>query len=399
MKLRTGVPYWRVIAPDAPRYPTASGDLSCEVAVVGGGITGALLCHLFVRHGIDTLLLDKRQPGEGSTVASTGLLQYEVDTHLSELIRKVGRDRAVHAYRRGLRAIDELEELTDELGDSCGFSRRKSLYFATHWWHARRLKREFECRLEHSFDVQFLSRRELREITSIDAATALYSAGDGEIDPYRLTQLLLARAVASGLRVYADSKVISTEESDSQAILKTERSRITARAAVFATGYEAHEQLKSPPGNLQSTYAVASEPLNGIQGWPERCLIWETARPYFYARQTEDGRAIIGGADTAFASDHTRDELIERKVGKLARRFQQLFPATEFVPSCAWAGTFAETKDGLAYIGKPPNRANTYFALGYGGNGITFGVIAARLIVDLYLGRPNADAPVFSFER
>ncbi len=103
MNLRTGVPHWRVNAPAAPSYSAASGDLHCEVAVVGGGITGVLLGHLFVRHGIDTLLLDKRQPGEGSTAASTGLLQYEVDMHLSDLIRKVGKDRAVHAYRRGLR--------------------------------------------------------------------------------------------------------------------------------------------------------------------------------------------------------------------------------------------------------------------------------------------------------
>jgi glycine/D-amino acid oxidase-like deaminating enzyme len=40
-----------------------------------------------------------------------------------------------------------------------------------------------------------------------------------------------------------------------------------------------------------------------------------------------------------------------------------------------------------------------YFALGYGGNGITFSMIAARLILDLYLGRPNQDAAVFAFDR
>jgi glycine/D-amino acid oxidase-like deaminating enzyme len=399
MKLRTGVPYWRVIAPDAPTYPAAAGDLHCEIAIVGGGITGALLGHLFVREGIDTILLDKRQPREGSTVASTGLLQYEADTHLADLIRKVGEDRAVYAYRRGLRAIDELEQLTAELGDRCGFARRKSLYFASHWWHARRLKREYECRNEHGFDVQLLSRRDLTAISSITAPAAIYSSGDGEIDPYRFTQLLLLRAVAKGLRVFAKTTVESAEERPEHVILKTEHSHITARAVIFATGYEAHQQLKSPPGNLNSTYAVASEPMPKIAGWPERCLIWETARPYFYARTTSDGRAIIGGADTAFASDHTRDELIERKVDKLAQRFKTLFPSAEFVPSCAWAGTFAETKDGLAFIGKLPKRDRTYYALGYGGNGITFGVIAAKLIVDLYLGRPNADAPVFSFER
>ena len=194
--------------------------------------------------------------------------------------------------------------------------------------------------------------------------------------------------------------MISTEETNSQVVVRTEQSRITARAAVFATGYDAHEQLKSPPGNLQSTYAVASEPLNGIEGWPDNCLIWETARPYFYARQTDDGRAMIGGADTAFASDHTRDELIERKVAKLVRRFQQLFPAIEFVPSYDLGRHVRRNKrrPGL-HRHMRRKRANTYFALGYGGNGITFGVIAARLIVDLYLGRPNADAAVFSFDR
>jgi len=46
-----------------------------------------------------------------------------------------------------------------------------------------------------------------------------------------------------------------------------------------------------------------------------------------------------------------------------------------------------------------PGHERVYFALGYGGNGITFGMIAARLLTDLFLQRPNADAAVFCFER
>jgi glycine/D-amino acid oxidase-like deaminating enzyme len=53
----------------------------------------------------------------------------------------------------------------------------------------------------------------------------------------------------------------------------------------------------------------------------------------------------------------------------------------------------------LAYIGQPPGRPRAYFALGYGGNGITFSVIAGKLISDLFLGRPNPDADVFKFDR
>ena len=42
---------------------------------------------------------------------------------------------------------------------------------------------------------------------------------------------------------------------------------------------------------------------------------------------------------------------------------------------------------------------HTYFALGYGGNGITFSLIAAEIIRDVFLGRKNLDAPLFRFGR
>ena len=152
-------------------------------------------------------------------------------------------------------------------------------------------------------------------------------------------------------------------------------------------------------GKLHSTYAVASQPVATCDGWPQGCLLWETARPYFYARQTADGRALIGGGDTIFSDDHQRDGLLERKKRKLIARFETLFPAIQFEPAFAWAGTFGETKDGLAYIGQMPERPAAYFALGYGGNGITFSMVASRLITDLFLGVPNDDAAVFAFGR
>jgi glycine/D-amino acid oxidase-like deaminating enzyme len=40
-----------------------------------------------------------------------------------------------------------------------------------------------------------------------------------------------------------------------------------------------------------------------------------------------------------------------------------------------------------------------YFALGYGGNGITFSYIAAGLLLDLFLQRQNPDLEIFRFNR
>ena len=81
------------------------------------------------------------------------------------------------------------------------------------------------------------------------------------------------------------------------------------------------------------------------------------------------------------------------------QKFGRLFPDVPLEVAFAWAGTFGETKDGLAYIGVHPRFPHTWFALGYGGNGITFSLIAAEIIRDDFLGRENRDARIFRFGR
>lgn len=399
MTLRSGTSLWLAEGPAPIETEALAGDISCEVSIVGGGITGALIGYHLVRAGIDTVLLDKRPLGTGSTAASTGLLQYEVDTPLVALIKMSGLDRALHAYRRGLTAIDQLEAIVAELDDPCGFERRDSLYFASHWWHRRRLRQEYECRRQHGFDVQWLDAKQLGDISSIKSRAAIRSTGDAQINPYRFTQELLAWSRSRGLRCWGETEVLSIDEAKSPVRLTTIRGTVSAQRVVYATGYDSRRYLTHDPGSLHCTFAVASEPIELSAGWPDRALIWETARPYFYARQTMGGRVIIGGEDTRFSTDHRRDSLIDAKAGKLIRRLHQLFPAIHFEPAYAWAGTFGESADGLAYIGQPADRPHAYFAIGYGGNGITFSAIASKLITDLYLRKPNADAEVFAFGR
>lgn len=117
--------------------------------------------------------------------------------------------------------------------------------------------------------------------------------------------------------------------------------------------------------------AAISEPLESFDGWWEQCLLWETARPYFYMRTTADGRALVGGEDDPFRNPERRDRLVPKKTEKLAARFREMFPRIDFEVAFAWAGTFGETKDGLAYIGAVPELPHCLFALGFGGNGIT----------------------------
>ena len=150
---------------------------------------------------------------------------------------------------------------------------------------------------------------------------------------------------------------------------------------------------------MKSTYALISEPLPKISEWHRQCLIWESGSPYLYLRTTAEGRVIVGGEDEDFVNAKRRDALIAQKTRTLLKKFERLFPDVLLEVAYAWAGTFGETKDGLAYIGVHPRFPHTFFALGYGGNGITFSLIAAEIIRDSFLGRRNRDAQLFRFGR
>lgn len=400
MKITSSKAYWPIKNGLLTSYPPLDQDLTCEMAVVGGGFTGAVIAHTLVRSGIDTVLLEKGDVGFGSTSAATALLQYESDTHLGELIRTRGARDAVRSYRLCLEGIDAIEGLARSVGAADTFQRTRSLYIASRPSHVETVKQEYALRRRHGFDLELLDEDAISSLFSFSAPAALWTEHAAQFDPYLLTHHVLKDAISRGLRVFDRTEVTSVEPDDDGVTLRTDRGpRVRSARAVFATGFESQLYLKRKIIDLQSTYAIVTEPLEDATGWHERCLIWETARPYIYIRSTSDGRMMIGGEDEEFASPHLRDRIIPSKARTLLRTAQQMFPSLPLEIAYAWAGTFGETKDGLPFIGDTPEFPNVSFACCFGGNGFTFAPTAAAIVRDRYIGRTHRDARIFRFDR
>lgn len=400
MDLRSGHPFWLLKNGLMESYPPLERDLDIEVVVLGAGITGALVTYLLAKEGVDVVVVDKRESGWGSTSASTGLLQYEIDTNLYELKELVGEANANRAYRLGVEAIDALEEIAREMRLGQDFMRHPSLYTARRRQDVKTLKKEFAARKACGLRVRYLEQEQLAEEFGVKARAAIVSADAAQVDPYRMAHLLLEKSVKLGTQVFDRTEVTKIESQSRGVRLTTDREvAISAKKLVFASGYETQRYLKQQLADLNSTYALVTEPLADSKEWVNY-LLWEAARPYFYLRTTSDGRLIMGGEDEPFRDPEKRDRLIGRKTKKLLKSYAGFYPERP-VPEVAfaWAGTFGETKDGLAYIGVSPEMPHAYFALGYGGNGITYSMIAARIIADLYQGIENPDAQLFRFDR
>jgi glycine/D-amino acid oxidase-like deaminating enzyme len=135
------------------------------------------------------------------------------------------------------------------------------------------------------------------------------------------------------------------------------------------------------------------------QLWPSRCLIWQAADPYLYLRTTTDGRILAGGEDEEFSNEEKRDALIPRKIAAIQRKLRRMFPNVDTEPEFSWTGCFGSSAMGLPAIGEIPGAKRCFAILGYGGNGITFSMIAAQLIQRAILGLPDPDAELFALTK
>jgi glycine/D-amino acid oxidase-like deaminating enzyme len=400
MNLSTGYPYWLINSGLPVNYPKLEQSIKTEIVIIGGGISGALTAYMLINAGLTCTVVDARTIGLGSTCASTSLLQYELDKPLSELSSQIGFQPAARAYTMCGEAIDKIEHISKKIKFPY-FEKQKSLFFAAEKKDDKLIKSEFFYRKNAGFQVQHLEKKDIQKQFGFSATSAILSMQGATMDAYLFTHALFKASIKKGLLVF-DRTIISKIKCEKNGVkLVTEKGHeIRAKKIVNASGYEITEFIGKKIVQLNSTYALASEHIQApLPVWTDKTLLWNTADPYLYLRLTNDNRIIIGGRDEKFYNPERRDKLIKKKSLLLQKDFSKLFPGIDLIPEFSWTGTFGSTKDALPYIGTYDKTPHTYYALGFGGNGITFSVLAAEIIRDMILGKKNKDAGLFSFDR
>lgn len=400
MDVRSNEPYWLVKNGILHAYPSLRADSECEVLIVGGGITGALMAHACIKNGFGTMLIDKREIANGSTSATTSMLQYEIDVPLYQLIKLIGQEGAVASYRACSDSIDQLAAIVKEVKSVCGFELKESLYFANTRKDAKWLAIEFETRKANGFEVEWLSKEAIKKRYGLSAEAGILSLQGASADAFCLTHDLLHYNAQKGLRVFDKTELKKVKYQNNQVLVTTNTgATIKAKKLIYCTGYETQSLLPKKIVKLKSTYAIVSERVKNLNEKLSNTLFWNTDSPYLYMRSTADDRLLVGGEDENFRNAVKRDALLGRKENKLLKTIRQLMPEIDFIRDFSWCGTFGETKDGLPYIGAHPQFENSYFCLGFGGNGITFSVIGAQMVTQMMKGKTDPLAYYFRFGR
>lgn len=394
--LRTGRSLWEIGRP--PRLATRSLDraLDCDVVVVGAGVTGAMVAEALTAAGRRVVIIDRRGPCRGSTAASTSLLQFEIDTPLLLLAEKIGASKAARAWTRSAEAVDALASRVRTLGIRCDLRRRSTVYLSGNVLGSRDLQREVALRQRIGLPSVYLDRRAVEQRLGVDRSGAILSTGAAEADPVRLAAGFLRRALRRGARLFAPVEVENVDCGRRAIEVRTPEAVVTCRFVVYATGYELARNVPRKGHKVISTWVIATKPQRR-KLWTTGDLIWEASDPYLYLRTTADGRVIAGGEDGDFEDEAKRDALIPTKTARISAKLARMMPELDARPEYRWTGCFGESRTGLPTIGEIPGMKRCYAVLGYGGNGITFSMIAAQIIRRGIGGGRDPDVDLFRF--
>jgi glycine/D-amino acid oxidase-like deaminating enzyme len=397
--LHNGNPLWSGHRSKLLPLDVIRKDIRTDVVIIGAGISGAMMAEELTSAGFKVVLLDKRYPGHGSTMATTALLQFEIDQPLTRLIPQMGFDNACQAWRRSKLCVEGLAVRIQMLGIRCGLSLQQSLYLNGNVLNATDLKKEPGFRNQIGLQTELIHRKQLLDQYQLHAAAALRSYHNYAAHPFQLSHGFLLKALERGAQVFSPVTVREINTSPRRVYLETSHGfTITARYAVFTTGYEVPTQLKDQQFRIFSTWAMATvkQPSNIIKNLP---LVWEAADPYLYLRPTPDGRIICGGEDEEFSDDKKRDALNNVKIPVLQKKLKKLLPGVDVHATHAWSGAFGVTTRGLPLIGQVLGLYNCFAVMAFGGNGITWSRLGAEMIHNFITGKKEPDEDLFRFHK
>jgi glycine/D-amino acid oxidase-like deaminating enzyme len=406
MKLHTAAPLWLGSERQTKRrrYPSLNGEVDVDAVIVGGGIVGAITAHTFARAGIRVALLESQLVGHGSTAASTALLLQEPDEGLRELTKRYGAAAARRIWKLSRDATREFIATLRRERIACDLIVRDSIYYTLDSRKVRALRAEHARRRAAGLGGRWLDAAALGRATGIEGAAGIRTGGNAQLDPYRACLGLLASAQERGARIFEHSPARRIRKTPTGVVVDTRDGSITARRAIIATGY-ATAAFKPMAGRFRMThtYVLATAPIAARvrrQIGLGSVMLWDTRRPYHYARWTKDGRLLLGGGDRPLLPPRQRARAFTDGQRAVRQYFEALFPALQDVEiACAWEGLFAVTRDGLPFVGPHRRYPHQLFALGYGGNGMTFGFLAARMLLGHFRGARSPDQRLFAFDR
>lgn len=383
---------------EAPLWPEARGELTADVAIIGGGYTGLSAALHLAEAGVDVALLDAEYPGWGASGRNGGFCCVggaKLSGQQLTRLHGAAQARDFHAAERA--AIDLVAGLLDRFGIDADTHSKGETQIA----HSPRAMAQLRRMAAQDPEAVLTEADDMRAEgfggPFFGAMTTPYGFG---LNPRKYVLGLAAAAQGAGARLYQNSPAGRITRQGSQNAVALPQGNLRADTVLICTNGYSSEDL--PPWlagrymPAQSTVLV-TRPLTeeelATQGWTSDQMAYDTRNLLHYFRLMPDRRFLFGMRGGLLSTP--RAEAAAR--ARTRADFETMFPAWRHVESPnLWSGMVCLARNRVPFAGAVPGLPGVFAGMAYHGNGVAMGSYTGRLLADLAQGRrPDLPYPGF----
>ena len=378
--------YWNATAP-ASSFPSLTGDIEVDVAVIGAGIVGVTTARLLRDRGLKVALVEARRVGEGVTGKSTAKITSQHNIAYTVIEKKFGTEGArlyADANETGLRTM---RQLVERHGIDCSLESRPAFTWTRDPDEVDRIERE--CELAARLGLPASLTRDTGLPFSVLAAMRWDE--QAQFHPVRYLKGLAATIPGDGCHVFEHSRVTDWDPHR----IETDAGRVRARHVVMATHLPLGKTGLFFAENFPHMHPVIMGPAEPARV-PHGMYI-NVEKPHFSVRghRDETGQDWLIFAGPSFRHGHVDEE--RDSFDELER-----FAFSHFGVKSAWRWTNEDytPMDHAPFVGWSSSTGEAYLvATGFNAWGITTGTAAAILIADLVEEKQNGWLKLFDATR
>jgi glycine/D-amino acid oxidase-like deaminating enzyme len=386
--------YW---VASAGKPPTTDGpvtqDIDTDVVIIGSGSTGvSTALYLAQEHGIQATILEANQTAWGCSSRSGGQGQNASGRlSRSQWIERWGLDTAKKLDREIYTGFENFKELASEI--DCDAFDGGHLYIAHRPEKMIYLQNEAKVRKEiFGYDPLLLSAQEVREqyCDDHDAAGALLEREGVGIHPLKFTFGLLKKAQTLGVKIHTASPALGWETINGVHHIQTPCGVVRAKRIAICTGGYGVQGLKPIKNKILPilSNSLVTRPLTEAEikacNFRSNAFLTDTRTLRFYYRLLKDQRLQIGSRSSIGGADASSPKHLKLLTDAIARKFP---PLAGIEIDYSWWGWVDVSHDMMPRITQPDPTQPVWYALGYGGNGVSFSTWAGKRLAGLVAGK------------
>ena len=370
------LPVWLDETPEVVESKTAE---RFDVVIIGGGIIGAGCAYMLSRRqNLKVALVESGKLAHGSSGRNGGFVLRGIQSYYNNAIKLYGRPTASQVIQFAEENQRLIKEFVDKFGNCFDYEDCGSYLLACSLEELEELSESAQLMREDGFDLEFLKEDPLER----DYYGAMVNPLDVGINPVKLVRAL---ASASHARIFENETVVRIEY-DGNVSVQTAARTLRCDRALLATNAYTPLLLSWFTDKLQPArgQALVTKPLRK-QILDKLCYAnygWE------YFRQLSDNRLLLGGCRQMFLNEELgyADMTTKQVQNALQGYLKDRFPDVAGVAiDYRWSGLMGFTADGLPLVGEHDQIPGLFFAVGFNGHGLGYGLNMSKLLVNMAL--------------